>query len=142
MSPASRQTSVKLSVIDEIALLEAIEEYNGLGRAKFLKKYGFSRSSKFYLIHEKRLYDTKALVSAAYRHATGKRLAHDRFGGGAQTVAIFQRLKKDVNRFRHPRCSKTRWVNSAIFRPSLIVSRESSLICKSWASPNGFHSQN
>ncbi len=101
MSPTGRQTSVTLSVIDEIALLKAIEEFNDLGRAKFLKKYGFSRSSKFYLIHEQRLYDTKALVSAAYRHATGKRLAHDRFSGGAQTEAVFQRLKKDANRFRH-----------------------------------------
>ncbi len=100
MSPTGRQTSVRLSVIDEIAMLKAIEEYNDLGRAKFLKKYGFSKSSKFYLIHEKRLYDTKALVSAAYRRATGRRLAHDRFGGGAQTVAVFERLKKDANRFR------------------------------------------
>ena len=101
MSPTGRQTSVTLSVIDEIALLKAIEEFNDLGRAKFLKKYDFSRSSKFYLIHEQRLYDTKALVSAAYRHATGRRLAHDRFRGGAQTVAVFLRLIKDANRFGH-----------------------------------------
>lgn len=101
MSPTGRKMSVTLSVIDEIALLKAIEEFNALGRAKFLKKYGFSRSAKFYLIHEQRLYDTKALVSAAYLRATGRRLAHDRFSGGAQTVAVFQRLKKDANRFRH-----------------------------------------
>ena len=93
--------SVTLSVIDEIALLKAIEEFNALGRAKFLKKYGFSRSSKFYLFHEQRLYDTKALVSAAYLRATGRRLAYDRFSGGAPTVAVFQRLKKDANSFRH-----------------------------------------
>ena len=73
MSPKGRQTPVTLSEIDEIALLQAIDEFNDQKRAKFLKKYDFSRSSKFYLIHEQRLYDTKALVSAAYRHATGKR---------------------------------------------------------------------
>lgn len=100
MSPKRRQTSVTLSEIDEVSLLKAIEEFNNLKRAKFLKKYGFSRSSKFYLVHEQRLYDTKALISAAYYHATGKRLAHNRFSGGAQTVAVFRRLKKDVNRFR------------------------------------------
>ena len=100
MSPTGRQTSVKLSAIDEIALLKAIEEYDRLGRAKFLKKYGFSRSSKFYLVHEQRLYDTKALVSAAHHYATGRRLTHDRFGGGAQTVAVFRRLIEHANRFK------------------------------------------
>ncbi len=109
MSPTGRQKSVRLSVIDEIAMLKAIEEYNDLGRAKFLKKYGFSKSSKFYLIHEKRLYDTKALVSAAYRRTTGRRLAHDRFSGGAQTVAVFERLKKDANRLR-----KSKWFEDTL----------------------------
>jgi len=45
---------------------KAIEEFNELGVTKFFKRYDSSRSSKFYLMFRDRLYDTKALVSAAY----------------------------------------------------------------------------
>jgi len=90
---------VKLSVIDTKAMKKAIEEYDQLGREKFLKQYGFSRSSKFYLHYNKRLYDVKALVGAAYRHATGRRLANNMFGGGAQTNAVFRRIEKEDARF-------------------------------------------
>ena len=100
MSPTDRQRTISLSVIDQPALLKAIEEFNDLKREKFLKKYDVSRSSKFYLFHEQRLYDTEALVAAAYRHATGKRLTHDRFGGGAQSVAVFRKIIRDTDRFR------------------------------------------
>lgn len=100
MTPKNRQRSISLSVIDDTAMLKAIEEFNDLKRTRFLKKYDVSRSSKFYLFHEQRLYDTKSLVAAACRHATGKRLAHDRFGGGAQTVAVFRKVIKDSDRFR------------------------------------------
>jgi hypothetical protein len=86
-------------VVDAKALLMAIQEFNDLGRYKFLKKYSFSRSSKFYLIHEQRIYDTKALVGAAYFHATGKKLSNDKFGGGAPTEAVFRRIKEEDERF-------------------------------------------
>lgn len=87
-----RKISPGLTVIDAPAMVSAIHEFNELGRTKFLKKYGVSRSSKFYLIHEEQLYDTKALVAAAYHHKTGQRLRNTEFGGGAQTKAVFDRL--------------------------------------------------
>jgi hypothetical protein len=90
---------VRLSEVDASALLAAIQEFNDLGRDKFLKKYGFSRSSKFYLIHEQRIYDTKALVGAAYRHATGRKLTYDKFAGGAQTKAVLEGIMKQEVRF-------------------------------------------
>jgi hypothetical protein len=88
------QAPIRLSLVDAKAFLMAIQEFNDLGRDRFLKKYGFSRSSKFYLIHEQRLYDTKALLGAAYLHATGRKLTKDKFAGGAQTEAVFRRINK------------------------------------------------
>jgi hypothetical protein len=87
----------------------AIQEFNDLGRYRFLKKYGFSRSSKFYLIHDQRIYDTKALVGAAYLHATGRKLTSDKFSGGAQTEAVFRRIKKQ----------ETCFVNYKVFEDTL-----------------------
>jgi hypothetical protein len=84
-----RRISLGLAVVDARAMREAIAEFDERGRAKFLRRYGFSRSSTFYLIFGQRLYDTKALVAAAYRHATRKALRHTEFAGGAQTQAVF-----------------------------------------------------
>jgi hypothetical protein len=95
----TRRVSPGLSVIDALAMRDAISEFNKQGRAKFLKRYGFSRSSKFYLIHGQRLYDVKALVAAAYRYATGKTLRHTEFSGGTQTQAVFRRLAKQDSSF-------------------------------------------
>lgn len=94
-----RKISPGLAVIDVPAMREAIAEFNRQGRRWLLKQYGFSRSSKFYLIHGQRLYDTKVLVAVAYRHATGKTLRHSEFSGGARTLAIFRRLSRQDHSF-------------------------------------------
>ena len=87
-----RRISPGLAVIDARAMREAIADFNSKGRIQFLKRYSFSRLSKHYLIFGQRLYDTKALVAAAYRHASGKILRHTEFSGGDQTRAVFRRL--------------------------------------------------
>lgn len=87
---------VDLSLINAEAMNKAIEEFDQLGREKFLKKYGFFRSSKFYLRHNERLYDVKALVGAAYRRATGRKLTNNMFGGGPQTNSVLRRIKEDA----------------------------------------------
>jgi hypothetical protein len=86
------RTLINLSAIDADALLKAIDQFNTLGRARFLRKYDISRSSKFYLFHGERLYDTKALVASAYYHGTGRRLPRHRFGGGPQTTNVIRRV--------------------------------------------------
>lgn len=93
-----RRISPGLSVIDAPALRQAIAEFNRKGRTRFLKRYGFSRSSRVYLIYGQRLYDTKALV-AAYRYAARKILRHSQFSGGAQTQAVFGRVAREDSRF-------------------------------------------
>lgn len=94
-----RRISRGLTAIDARAMREAIAEFNEKGRAQFLKHYRFSRSSKFYLIFEDRIYDTKVLVAAAYQHATGKVLRHTKFTGGVQTQAVFRRLAQQDSKF-------------------------------------------
>lgn len=93
-STVGTRSDAGLTAIHAAAMLIAISEFNELGRTQFLKRYGMSRSSKFYLIHKQRLYDTKALVAAAYRHATGNMLRKTDFAGGTQTKAVFDRLSK------------------------------------------------
>ncbi len=73
-------------------LVKAIEEFRKIGRADFLKRYGFSRSSKYYLRHEGQIYDTKSLLAAAYFHAFQRRVTKDKFGGGSQTLNALKRM--------------------------------------------------
>jgi dynein-related subfamily AAA family protein/EVE domain-containing protein len=51
---------------DREAVLSAMEEFDGLGRDEFLRKYGFGRSQKYRIRHDGRLYDVKAVLAAAY----------------------------------------------------------------------------
>jgi hypothetical protein len=89
---ANDNMRIDLSKIDAKALSEAIREFGRLGRTRFLKKWAFSRSSKFYLLHQQHLFDVKSLVGASYFHATGRRLTNDRFAGGRQTVAAIAKV--------------------------------------------------
>jgi hypothetical protein len=122
-----RRISPGLAAIDAQAMREAIEELKKEGRIEFLKRYGFSRSSKFYLRYGQRLYDTKALVAAAYRYATGKMLRYTEFSGGAQTQAVFGRLTRQDPIFL--RSSKIGLVSCATSRPSMTASRAPGRIC-------------
>jgi len=94
-----RVASPSLAVIDASAMYGAIKEFNELGRARFLGRYGIARSTKFYLIYDQRLYDTKSLVAAAFYHATGRGLRNIEFAGGVQTKAVFRRLATQDSRF-------------------------------------------
>lgn len=48
------------------AVLQALAEYNDLGRDTFLATYGFGKARSYYLQHAGRLYDSKAVVGAAH----------------------------------------------------------------------------
>jgi 5-methylcytosine-specific restriction enzyme B len=70
------------------AVLKAIEEADTLGRQTFLDKYGFSPSREYFIRHEGRLYDSKAIIGAAhgYQHPDRGPLRSTDFSGGEQTV--------------------------------------------------------
>ncbi|MGR8953246.1 MAG: DUF3883 domain-containing protein [Gammaproteobacteria bacterium] len=75
---------------DPAAILAAIEEYDRVGRTYFLEKYGFGKSRQYMLrdAASGRLYDSKAIVGAAYGYAFPDRrpLSAGEFSGGEATV--------------------------------------------------------
>ena len=83
------------------AVLQAVAEFDNLGRSAFLTRYGFSVSTKFFLVHEGNCYDTKAIVGAAHAYQFPERgpLRSGDFSGGlgpGQAAAVLERLGFDV----------------------------------------------
>ena len=72
------------------AVRAAIKEFDSVGRTYFLEKYGFGKAREYMLRdHETgRLYDSKAIVGAAYGYAFPREgpLKADDFSGGEATV--------------------------------------------------------
>jgi 5-methylcytosine-specific restriction protein A len=75
-------------ITDRNAVLQAIAEYDQLGQADFLEKYGFRPARKYRLVHDGKGYDSKAILGVAYRYQFPSRgaLASDDFSGGEATV--------------------------------------------------------
>jgi hypothetical protein len=71
------------------AVADAMAEYDAIGSAAFLEKYGFGPARRFWLVHEGRRYDSKAIAGAAYgyQHPTQGSLRARDFSGGETTVA-------------------------------------------------------
>jgi hypothetical protein len=67
--------------IDRDAVLEAMKESNRVGRDAFLADNGFDQPRQFYVQHQGRLYDAKAITNVAYRHRYGS-LPEPRISGG------------------------------------------------------------
>jgi predicted restriction endonuclease len=77
---------MSLTDVDREAVLAAMAEYDKLGRDRFLEIYGFGRARRYVVLHDGREYESKALMGAAHRHATGQALRASEFSGGVQTV--------------------------------------------------------
>ncbi|MFC1417920.1 HNH endonuclease [Streptacidiphilus cavernicola] len=69
---------------DASAVLRAISEYDTLGQRSFLKHYEYGKASQYYLRHQNRLYDAKAIAGAAYgyQHRSVGAPAKGQFSGG------------------------------------------------------------
>lgn len=76
-------------ITDPEAVKQAIAEFDRLGRDEFLRKYGFGRSVRYYLMYEGRPYDSKAILGAAHGVQFPERgpLTATDFHGGENTVA-------------------------------------------------------
>ena len=72
---------------DANAVLAAIRECNLLGRDAFLERYGFGKAKGYFLIHDGKAYDSKAIAGAAYGYQHGTALKPQEFSGGESTVA-------------------------------------------------------
>jgi hypothetical protein len=69
------------------AVLKAIAQFDTLGRDAFLKKYGFREAREYFLLHEGKQYDSKAIVGAAFGFLPQRSpLSPEEFSGGHATV--------------------------------------------------------
>ena len=68
-------------------VMAAMAEYDDLGSKEFLRRYGFRRSITYTLWQGGREYDSKAILGAAYFHATGRPATWDEFSGGEKGAA-------------------------------------------------------
>jgi hypothetical protein len=71
---------------DSRAILSALEEFDRLGRAAFLERYGFGEAVSYFIHHEGKHYDSKPIVAAAHGYQFGEPLPN-RFSGGERTIA-------------------------------------------------------
>jgi HNH endonuclease len=78
-----------LSDINRAAVHRAIGEFDRLGRDAFLKQHGFRRSRNYFLRHNGKLYDSKAIMGCAHGYSGADRdpLLATQFSGGEATVA-------------------------------------------------------
>ena len=78
-------------------VLWAMEEYDRLGAQKFFAEHGFGPTTTYDLLWEDRRYPPKAILGAAYAHATGKKLGSGDFEGGkAGAVRVLETLGFNV----------------------------------------------
>jgi 5-methylcytosine-specific restriction enzyme A len=78
---------VTLADLTPAGVLAAISEFDRLGRDPFLRSTGFGRAKAYYLAHDGRLYDSKAIAGYAHDVSTGTPLGPGDFTGGDKTVA-------------------------------------------------------
>jgi putative restriction endonuclease len=86
------------------AVLAAIAEYDALGQATFLAKYGFGAARSYFLLHDGRRYDSKAIMGAAHGYAfpaQGPLRAADFSGGEATVARKLEQLGFTVERGAH-----------------------------------------
>lgn len=83
------------------AVLSAIAEYDNAGRERFLSKYGFGAARAYWLHHNGRRYDSKAIAGAAFGYLPGhpKPLSRaELHGGKIETAPVLRRLGFVVER--------------------------------------------
>lgn len=94
---------------DRLAVIAAVEEFDLIGKEAFLDRYGFGPSDKYVMVIDGRMYDSKAIVGAAfgYQYPEQGPLRPDEFSGGKATVVrLLQSLGFDV--VERPQRDRTR----------------------------------
>src|SRR4051794_8730383 len=71
---------------DPGAVSRALDEFDRLGRAAFLEKYNSSPATRYFVVRNGRVYDSKAIAAAAHGHQFGTPLDPTQFSGGSATV--------------------------------------------------------
>lgn len=75
-------------VTDRDAVLQAISEFDALGRETFIQLYGYGRAREYFISHRGKLYDSKAIIGVAFacQHKGAEPLRYNDFSGGEATV--------------------------------------------------------
>ncbi|MBN6035284.1 YDG/SRA domain-containing protein [Amycolatopsis sp. 195334CR] len=91
-------------------VLDAMAEYDDLGREKFLGQYGFRASLRYFVVESGSEYDSKALLGVAHKYATGVPLRAAEFSGGEATVVAKVKSLGFAVHDRRPKASKKKAV--------------------------------
>lgn len=100
--PPSTETRRSLRALTRDAVIQAIQEFDVLGRDDFLKTYGYGEADGYWVIYDQGRYDrydSKAIVGVAFKHITGinRPLHRSEFSGGrASVLPALQRLGFEV----------------------------------------------
>ncbi len=83
--------------VDRDHVLRAMSEYDRRGADAFLSHHGMSPAREYPLVHEKKEYDSMAILGVAHQYAVGRDAGPDDFSGGQEGAAkILQDLGFDV----------------------------------------------
>jgi len=84
---------------DRSAVVSAINECRQIGRKAFLEKYRFGNARSYFVIDGGDVFDSKAIVGAAYQYQTGMPLDSERFSGGLSgAIPALRRLGFRIER--------------------------------------------
>ena len=82
---------------DPQAVIDALDEFDRIGRTPFLKKYRFGRAQRYLLRRGTRLYDSKAIAAAAHGYQFGRPLRnHELYGGLSSAVPKLRELGFEI----------------------------------------------
>ena len=68
------------------SVLQAIDEFDEKGRARFLSDHHFGKARSYFLLHNRKLYDSKAIAGVAFEKEFGEIVGPEDFNGGERTV--------------------------------------------------------
>ncbi len=93
-----------LGALSRGAVLQAVQEFDELGREVFLRKYGFGRATQYALRIEGRDYDPKAIAGVAHGidHPEDGPLPNTAFSGGLQLLPAYRETGFTVVRREEP----------------------------------------
>ncbi|NKR29125.1 HNH endonuclease [Rhodococcus hoagii] len=77
---------MQLKRLTRDGVLRAIAECDRLEREPFLTENGFAKARNYFLIHDGRRYDSKAIAGVAYRFDTGEVVTSGDFTGGTKVA--------------------------------------------------------
>ena len=81
---------------DRQAVIKAMQEFDRSVPEDFYRKYGFGKALKFFVLHDGKQYDSKAISAVAHGYQFGEPLKNTFSGGMATVVPALRRLGFEV----------------------------------------------